>query len=206
MRGNGKLISLTNKIRALKDKIKKLYVETKKAGTTIKNIKKNELQKMKLKKRSKIIKKDDNMEPVAITVFQRMQGFIIYGGGALLFSFFTRLFVNTEWYSTFISLFVDLLTFYIWHFQSHYELPFIPFNDVCHKIHKTHHYNIYPPNDFHGEKYKKTHSVSYFTPKGDSFTDTLKNASFAIFLFLIFTFIKVYYFSVSLQLLAFMTI
>ena len=43
-----------------------------------------------------------------------------------------------------------LACFYLWHWQAHVALSFIPFNKECRRLHSIHHWHIYPPHQFFG--------------------------------------------------------
>jgi hypothetical protein len=42
--------------------------------------------------------------------------------------------------------------FYAWHYQAHQNMPWLPFNKECRRLHKIHHYKLYPPSRYFGEK------------------------------------------------------
>lgn len=44
-----------------------------------------------------------------------------------------------------------MIGFYVWHYQTHYRIKWIPFNRTCSKYHHKHHWIDYPPNAFYGK-------------------------------------------------------
>lgn len=55
--------------------------------------------------------------------------------------------------------------FYLWHWQAHHLIWWIPFNKACYKKHKEHHFVTYPSYAFFGKTNKITGKwLQYFTP------------------------------------------
>ena len=43
-----------------------------------------------------------------------------------------------------------MLAFWVWHYQAHHKLSWIPWNTACRKYHKNHHWIEFPPDAFYG--------------------------------------------------------
>jgi hypothetical protein len=143
--------------------------------------------KPKRKKKIQIFKSVEGVILKDITAFGRAQGVGIYLFGTILFAWIAVRFIeDAKWYSTPASLLTDLVIFYIWHVQAHYRIPWLPFNDVCHRVHHYHHYNVYPPNDFYGSKYHTVHKrelvLFIFSDDVGGLVGTLQNDSFGLLL------------------------
>lgn len=121
-----------------------------------------------------------------------------------LFSKITMVFTNTSFFTTPISWFFDMITFYLWHVHAHHKLPAIPFNSIAHSVHNDHHYTNFPPGYFWGSrseyglkwrsrsKYELSIIYDSLPLHELSFINSIKNEFYAIVLYLIITIGKRY--------------
>ncbi|CAF3690130.1 unnamed protein product [Adineta steineri] len=68
----------------------------------------------------------------------------------LVYSFLIAYITQCSWYTMLVFYFVEYILFYLWHWQAHHRIWWIPFNEGCYKKHKEHHWEIYPPKNFYG--------------------------------------------------------
>lgn len=135
--------------------------------------------------------------------------FPIYFVGISIFVAVSVYFTNTSYFTTPLSLLVDLLVFYLWHYQAHHDLPWVPFNKKCREYHHIHHELIFPPGKFYGsdvneakvwedESQQKYFLVRSALPLNElPFFDSLQNVGFAVLLVIIATIIKYQVFKLS---------
>jgi hypothetical protein len=71
-------------------------------------------------------------------------------GALLLYSFLLSYLTGCAWYTMLIFYAMEYVAFYLWHWQAHHRLWWVPFNKTCYKKHKEHHWELYPPKDFYG--------------------------------------------------------
>ena len=84
------------------------------------------------------------------TVMLKLFGIPFY---LLFFSIFSKLtmeITGTGFFTTGISWVFDMVVFYLWHVQAHYQINLIPFNSIAHQVHNKHHYIDFPPKYFWG--------------------------------------------------------
>ncbi|CAF3514577.1 unnamed protein product [Rotaria sp. Silwood1] len=78
----------------------------------------------------------------------------------ITYSFIVSYMTGCCWYTILLFYFVEYFAFYLWHWQAHNRLWWIPFNEGCYKKHKEHHWELYPPNDFYGVRERQTDQMS----------------------------------------------
>jgi hypothetical protein len=66
------------------------------------------------------------------------------------YSFLVSKLTGCHWWEMIAHYIGFLACFYLWHWQAHVALSFIPFNKECRRLHSIHHWQIYPPNQFFG--------------------------------------------------------
>jgi hypothetical protein len=80
---------------------------------------------------------------------------------SILISYIT----GCHWWEMIAHYFAILFIFYLWHWQAHQAIDWIPFNSECRRLHNEHHFKTYPPSKYFGKdvnKLEQTHE-SFFT-------------------------------------------
>ena len=70
----------------------------------------------------------------------------------LAYSLLVSYVTSCSWYTMLVFYVVEYIAFYLWHWQAHNRVWWIPFNEACYKKHKEHHWETYPPKDFYGTR------------------------------------------------------
>ena len=98
----------------------------------------------------------DNNESIlglsAVAILRWMYGTIF------AYSILVSLIVGCSWYSMLLYYIAGLLCFYLWHWQAHHRLTWVPFNKGCYIKHKEHHWEIFPPDRFFGVSTNTEHN------------------------------------------------
>ncbi len=56
-----------------------------------------------------------------------------------------------HWWEMIAHYFGILFVFYLWHWQAHQNLSWVPFNKECRRLHNEHHFKVYPPSKYFGK-------------------------------------------------------
>ncbi len=82
-----------------------------------------------------------------------------------VYSYLVSYLSNCPFYTIPIYYILVYVAFYLWHWQAHHLIWWIPFNRVCYQKHKEHHYVTYPKHNFFGKQEKETGEwIEYFNP------------------------------------------
>ena len=57
---------------------------------------------------------------------------------------------NTRWYEMCLHYVAVMAAFYVWHWQAHRRIWWLPFNKRCFELHMEHHWKVYPPQHYFG--------------------------------------------------------
>jgi sterol desaturase/sphingolipid hydroxylase (fatty acid hydroxylase superfamily) len=85
----------------------------------------------------------------------------------ILYSFLVSYVTGCFWYTMLLFYLVEYIAFYLWHFQAHHRVWWIPFNEGCYNKHKEHHWELYPPKDFYGARKRQTSETNNSGTNGD---------------------------------------
>lgn len=69
-----------------------------------------------------------------------------------LYSLLVSYITGCYWWEMIMHYGLAMVAFYLWHYQAHRTLPWIPFNTRCKQLHMQHHWEVYPPQSFFGKK------------------------------------------------------
>ena len=58
--------------------------------------------------------------------------------------------VGCPWWSMLAYYWAFMLAFYLWHYQAHNRVAWLPFNAACRAFHHVHHWTNFPPDHFFG--------------------------------------------------------
>lgn len=72
--------------------------------------------------------------------------FVLLGGYSVVVSSMT----GTAWYTMILFYVCFMLAFFVWHWQAHNRVWWIPFNKGCTEYHRIHHWEHFPPQYFYG--------------------------------------------------------
>lgn len=72
--------------------------------------------------------------------------FVLLGG----YSFAVSRLTGTAWYTMILFYVCFMLAFFVWHWQAHNRVKWIPFNKGCTEYHRIHHWEHFPPQNFYG--------------------------------------------------------
>ena len=75
----------------------------------------------------------------------------VYILSLLSYSLIVSWYTSYPWYTMIAYYGLFMLCFYVWHYQAHHRIPYVPFNKECHKYHHIHHWVTYPSHQFFGQ-------------------------------------------------------
>jgi len=74
----------------------------------------------------------------------------VYAAALLGYSLLVSAVTGTAWYSMIVFYEAFMVAFWIWHYQAHHRIAWVPWNAACRAYHKVHHWADFPPAAFYG--------------------------------------------------------